>query len=133
VFGWIYRLPPEPRPNVLRNFPIQSNGAEMCRLGHCLATENGIQVCCSIHDAYLIEAPVQILPQQIELMRSCMAEASRVVLRGFELFTDVEVIRYPDRYSSSKGEPMWNLVMQLLEEIEAEAVSPAVAELPVLV
>jgi DNA polymerase family A len=133
VFGWIYRLPPEPRPNVLRNFPIQSNGAEMCRLGHCLATENGIQVCCSIHDAYLLEAPVQILPQQIELMQSCMAEASRVVLRGFELFTDVKVIRYPDRYSSSKGEPMWNLVMQLLEEIEAEAVSPAVAELPVLV
>ena len=120
VFGWIYRLAPDPRPTALRNFPIQANGAEMLRLGHCLATENGIQVCCPIHDAYLIMAPLEILDREIARMRSYMAEASRIVLRGFELFTDVKVIRYPDRYRSSKGEAMWNLVMRLLEEIETE-------------
>jgi hypothetical protein len=120
VFNWIYRLGPKPKPNALRNFPIQANGAEMLRLGHCLATENGISVCCPIHDAYLIMAPLETLDRDIARMRSCMAEASRVVLHGFELFTDVKVIRYPDRYWSSKGEAMWNLVMQLLEEIETE-------------
>ena len=52
---------------------------------------------------------------------------------GFELFTDVKVIRFPDRYSSSKGEPMWNLVMRLLEEIETEAAMEAVRGLPVSV
>ena len=120
MFDWIYRLAPNPRPTALRNFPIQSSGAEMLRLGHCLATERGIQVCCPIHDAYVIQTPLEILDQEVVRMRSCMAEASRVVLRGFELFTDVKVIRYPDRYRSSKGEAMWNLVMRLLEEIETE-------------
>jgi hypothetical protein len=66
-------------------------------------------------------------------MQSYMAEASRVVLRGFELFTDVKVIRPPDRYRSSEGEAMWNLVMRLLEEIETEAAMEAVTELPALV
>jgi hypothetical protein len=120
VFGWMYRLDPEPRPTALRNFPVQANGAEMLRLAHCLATENGIRVCAPIHDAFLIEAPLELLDQEIVRMRSYMAESSRVVLNGFELFTDVKEIRYPDRYSSSKGEAMWNLVMRLLEEIESE-------------
>lgn len=133
VFDWIYRLPPNPRPTTLRNFPIQANGAEMLRLGHCLATENGISVCAPIHDAYLIMAPLKILDQEIARMQSYMAEASRVVLRGFELFTDVKVIRPPDRYRSSEGEAMWNLVMRLLEEIETEAAMEAVTELPALV
>jgi DNA polymerase-1 len=120
VLGWIFRLPPNPRPNALRNFPIQSAGAEMMRLAHCLATENGIQVCAPIHDAFVIEAPLANLDREIERMRSYMAEASKVVLNGFEVFTDVKVIRYPDRYSSAKGQPMWNLVMRLLEEVETE-------------
>src|SRR5262249_44219523 len=90
VFGWIYRLAPEPRPTAVRNFPIQANGAEMLRLGHCLATENGISVCCPIHDAYLIVAPLDILNGEIARMQFYMAEASCVVLRGFELFTDVK-------------------------------------------
>jgi hypothetical protein len=133
VFDWIYRLPPDPKPNALRNFPVQSNASEMLRLGHCLATENGIKVCAPIHDAYLIEAPLEILDQEIARMQDCMREASRVVLHGFELFTDMKVIRFPDRFSSSKGESMWNLVMRLLQEIEAEAAMKAVTELPVSV
>ena len=31
-------------------------------------------------------------------MQAAMAKASRIVLDGFELRTDVNVIRYPDRY-----------------------------------
>jgi hypothetical protein len=120
VFGWIYRLPPEPRPTALRNFPVQSNGAEMLRLAHCLLTENGIRVCAPIHDSFVIEATLESLDQEIERARSLMAEAARVVLRGFELFTDVKVVRYPDRYSCSEGKPMWDLVMRLLKEIESE-------------
>jgi DNA polymerase family A len=123
VFDWIYRLHPDPRPTTLRNFPVQSNGAEMLRLGHCLATERGITVDATAHDAYLISAPLDRLEADIALMRQCMAEASRVVLNGFELFVDVKEIRFPDRYSSSEGEAMWNLMMQLLEEVETAAVS----------
>lgn len=134
VFDWIYRLPPNPRPTALRNFPIQANAAEMLRLGHCLATERGISVCCPIHDAYLIVAPLQDLDRDIERTQACMREASRVVLHGFELSTSVKKIVPPDRYRSSKGEAMWNQVMRLLEEIEAETpASVGLSTAPVLV
>jgi hypothetical protein len=126
VFDWIYRLPPDPRPTALRNFPIQSNGAEMMRLAHCLATEGGIQVCAPVHDAFVILASLTILDQEIARMKSFMVEASRVILRGFELSVDVKVIRYPDRYRSPEGQAMWDLVMRLLEEIETEAAVPSV-------
>lgn len=118
VFDWVHRLPPDPSPTVLRNFPIQSNGAEMMRLAHCLATESGIIVAATIHDAFLITSQLKHLDADIAAMSRCMIEASRVVLNGFELFVGVEPIRYPDRYYCSDVESMWNLVMRLLEEIE---------------
>ena len=52
-------------------------------------------------------------------MRAAMAEASRIVLAGFELGTDVEVVRYPDRYSDGRGAVMWEPVMRLIAEREA--------------
>ena len=49
-------------------------------------------------------------------MRAAMAEASRVVLAGFELSTDTHITRYPDRYrdSGGRGDEMWNIVMALI-------------------
>ena len=43
-----------------------------------------------------------------------MAEASRIVLGGFELGTDVHVVRYPDRYMDARGVVMWERVMDLI-------------------
>jgi hypothetical protein len=124
VFDWVHRLPLEPSPTVLRNFPIQSNGAEMMRLAHCLATERRIIVAATVHDAFLITAHLEQLDADIAAMCECMKEASRVILNGFELFIGVEEICYPDRYGNSEALPMWNLVMQLLGEIEAATSHP---------
>jgi hypothetical protein len=121
VFGWIHRLSTDPRPTALRNFPIQSAGAEILRLAHCLLTENGIRVCAPNHDSFVIESRLETLDQDIARALELMAKASRVVLRGFELFVDAKTVRYPDRYSSSEGKPMWDLVMRLLAKIESEA------------
>jgi DNA polymerase-1 len=44
-----------------------------------------------------------------------MAQASREVLDGFELTTDVEIVRYPDRYMDKRGAVMWNTVNELVE------------------
>ena len=57
VFGWTVRVGKDANPRALRNFPMQSNGAEMLRLACCLATECGIAVCAPVHDALLIEGP----------------------------------------------------------------------------
>jgi hypothetical protein len=47
-------------------------------------------------------------------MRAAMAEASRFVLAGFELATDVKVVRWPDRYSDPRGTEMWDRVCSLV-------------------
>ena len=71
-----------------------------------------------IHDALLIEAPLDELDQAIATTKSLMLEASRIVLDGFELGSDVKVVRYPDRYMDKRGVVMWDKVMSLIGESE---------------
>jgi len=114
VFGWPVRVGERSNPRSLRNFPMQANGAEMLRIACCLATERGIEVCAPIHDAVLICAPLDRLDADISTMRWAMAEASRLVLAGFELGTEVKVIRWPDRYADPRGCGMWDRVCKLV-------------------
>jgi hypothetical protein len=114
VFGWPVRVGDRSNPRSLRNFPMQANGAEMLRIACCLATERGIEVCAPIHDAVLICAPLDRLDADIAAARAAMAEASRFVLAGFELGTDVKIVRWPDRYEDPRGVEMWNRVCNLV-------------------
>jgi len=118
VFGWEIHLGREVNPRSLRNFPMQANGAEMLRLACCLATERGILVCAPVHDALLIEAPLDDLPQAVAMTQAAMAEASRIVLGGFELRTEAKLVRYPERFLDDRGRAMWNTVWQLIEEVD---------------
>lgn len=113
VFGWTMHAGNQPNPRSLRNFPMQGNGAEMMRIACCLLTERGIGLCCSVHDALLVEAPLNEIDSVVNLTQSAMKEASQVVLDGFELRTDAKVIRYPERYSDKRGVVMWQKVMEL--------------------
>ena len=81
--------------------------------------EQGVEVCALIHDAVLIAAPLNQLDHDIERMKAAMAKASRVVLDGFELRTDVNVVRYPDRCQDPRGAVMWERVMKLVARREA--------------
>jgi hypothetical protein len=101
-------------PRSLRNFPMQANGAEMLRLACCLGIEQGIEICAPIHDAVLICAPLDCLDGDVARMRQCMAEASQVVLDGFEVRTEAKLVRYPDHYSDPRGERMWQEILSLL-------------------
>jgi hypothetical protein len=116
VFGWHVHVGESPNPRSLRNFPLQANGSEMLRVACCLATERGIEVCAPIHDAVLICASLERLEADIATTRAAMAEASRAVLAGFELRTDVSITRHPDRYMDPRGAVMWDQVTKLLKE-----------------
>ncbi len=108
---------------------MQANGAEMLRLACCLGTERGIEICAPVHDAVLITAPLNRLDADIIVMQACMLEASRDVLGGFELRSDAEIVRCPDRYSDGRGRGMWNTVMGILDRLEGvEPVTLAVQE-----
>jgi hypothetical protein len=114
VFGWPVRIGDKVNPRSLRNFPMQANGAEMMRIACCLATERGVEVCAPVHDAVLIAAPLDRLDADIAAMRAATVEASRAVLAGFELGTDVKVVRWPDRYMDPRGRVMWDRVCGLV-------------------
>ena len=95
----------------------------MLRLACIFATDRGIQVCATVHDAVLIEAPLDDLDDQVKAMQEAMVEASRVVLDGFELRTDATVIRYPDRYVDERGGDMWETVFGLIQELDTKGVT----------
>jgi hypothetical protein len=97
---------------------MQANGAEMMRLAACLATERGVEVCAPVHDAFLICVPLDRLDEDVATMLAAMAEASRIVLGGFELGTDVAITRWPDRYTDARGSVMWQRVLELLDRSE---------------
>jgi hypothetical protein len=116
VFGWTVHVDERANPRSLRNFPMQANGAEMLRLACCLASERGVKVCAPIHDALMVCAHQDRLEADIATTRAAMGEASRIVLGGFELDTDVSVTSWPNRYMDPRGRVMWDRVMALLLE-----------------
>jgi hypothetical protein len=116
TFGWQIQVNDKHQARSLRNFPMQANGAEMLRLACIFGSERGIKICAPIHDALLIEAKTQELPDVVVLMEDCMREASRIVLDGFELRTEAKIIPSPDRYFDPRCEKMWQVVNEISEE-----------------
>lgn len=116
TFGWRVHAGPRTNSRSLRNFPMQANGAEMLRLACCLATERGVEVCAPVHDAILIEAPLDDLDAAVATAQAAMSDASAVVLGGFRLRSDAKVIRYPDRYDDERGQAMWRTVWEIVEQ-----------------
>ncbi len=116
VFGWTIYVGSNPNPRSLRNFLMQGNGAEMLRLACCYATESGVSVSAPVHDAMLIEAPVETINEAVATTQNAMSEASAIVLGGFRLRTEEKVFRHPERFDDERGREMWRLVQELLAE-----------------
>jgi DNA polymerase I len=127
VYGWTYHVNPRAinRGDIsrmvrsIRNFPMQSHGAEILRLAVCYAVEAGILVCALVHDAVLIMAPLDRIDADAALMARLMATASRVVLRDrLTLRTEgsepKRIVRYPHRYMDKRGKSFFEKVMSLL-------------------
>lgn len=115
VFGWEIDYPHAINPRSARNFPMQGNGSEMLRLACCLATERGVQVCAPIHDAILIEFDLNEEEENVATAEEAMKDASSLVLDGFQLKTDVKIVRYPDRYMDERGQQMWETVWEIVD------------------
>jgi DNA polymerase I-like protein with 3'-5' exonuclease and polymerase domains len=115
TFAWRRIVLPEAKPASVGNFPVQGNGAEMLRLAIIKMHEAGIQVAAPIHDAVLVEGPCEDVEEIVAVTQRCMREASRIILNGFELESDVKVVACPNRYmDEERGGPFWNNVMDLI-------------------
>jgi DNA polymerase I-like protein with 3'-5' exonuclease and polymerase domains len=98
VFGWQVHAGPDANPRSLANFPMQANGAEMLRLASIEATESGLLVCAPVHDALLVEGPLDRIEEVVAKTQAAMRHASEIVLSGFPLRTEAKVVRHPERY-----------------------------------
>ncbi len=56
-------------------------------------------------------------------MRALMAEASRLVLDGFELRTEVRPFRHPETFRDKRGTAMWGTVQGILTGLRCASVN----------
>jgi hypothetical protein len=96
---------------------MQANGAEMLRLACIALEEEGIGICAPVHDAILIEAPLDAIDQHVASATRHMQRASGWVLgRGRQCRVDAEIVRWPDRYIDGRGANMWSFILSHLGE-----------------
>ena len=127
AFGWTHHIGIIGAVNErsLRNWPVQATGADILRIACILATRHGIRLLAPVHDAVLIEAPVDRIEADVVLMQEIMRRASRIVLNAtaegtHELRTDANIIRYPARYTDKRGDAIWDHVIDLLVKREQQ-------------
>lgn len=117
LYGWQLHVQPDLNPRSLRNFPMQANAAEMLRIACILIHEKGINICAPVHDAILIEAKEEDIERDIQIVQACMKEASRILLNGFELSSEVEIFKHPQRFLDPSSVDFWNQVMTIKDRL----------------
>jgi hypothetical protein len=106
-FGWEVLTHPETKMTSLMNFPIQAHAAEMLRWACSLATDRGLLVNCPIHDALLVEGPLDDVEGLVSAADRAMGDAASIVLDGPRLGTDSKVVPWPDRFRDDDGWGTW--------------------------
>jgi hypothetical protein len=104
-----------------RNFLVQSTSAEIMRIAAILATEAGIAVCGPVHDAFMIEAPIDAIEAEVARMKGCMAWAVEIVLgpnRTIEV--DHAIARHPEACTWEPSE-IFDLIVSEIALTEAES------------
>jgi hypothetical protein len=118
VFGWPLRMTTSTSLRTLRNFPLQANASEMLRLACILASRAGVVIAAPVHDALVVLAPANEIQHAVAQTQAAMRRASEIVLAGFALRTDVQVIHYPERFREKRGVLMWRWITETLSAIE---------------
>jgi hypothetical protein len=123
-FGWKLWVPKRPTGHDIRtamNLPMQGNCAEILRLATCYATERGIDVGATVHDAFFYSAPADCWQDVDASMKRCMDEAcADVIGEGYILKSDRHVVESPERYRDEDGQPMWNKIEAALAQAEEQ-------------
>lgn len=116
-YGWQRQLTEDYRPTALQNWPVQSTAAEMMRMAAIFTVEAGVTLVGTVHDALLIEAPIEKFERAIKTTRAAMNRASKYTI-DYVVKTEVDRIRYPNRFEDKRGKEMWVLAIEALEKGE---------------
>ena len=114
AFGWRMQVTGATTTRTLMNWMMQATGAEMMRAAAIAATESGIRVCCPVHDAFLILAPLDRLEDDAEAMAEIMRGAGLAATGGVPVRVDVYLER--GRYDPGEHGKMFSIALELLSE-----------------
>jgi len=125
VFGWTLHVPKKgANDRRTLNFPAQANCAEIMRLAACYATEQGICVGATVHDAFWYTAPTDCWEAVDAAMKACMDEACEAVLgENYVLKSDRTVVHYPNHFLHEDATEMWNKIEAALLKAEGDEIS----------
>jgi hypothetical protein len=116
--GWFMKCPTGINPRTVRNFPVQGTASMILHVACILAERRGIQVVATIHDAILAEAPSDQIEEVAHALDRVMCDAAAIVLRGYELPTDKQIIRPGQRFFDKRGVEMFETVTRLVAKLE---------------
>jgi DNA polymerase I-like protein with 3'-5' exonuclease and polymerase domains len=119
-FDWRLKCSSGSNPRTIRNFPMQATGAMILHMACLLAERRGIELVAPIHDAFVARCGVRDVEDVSAALDRVMRDASAVVLRGYELPTDRQIVRPGERYFDKRGKAMWDTVTGLLAKRERE-------------
>jgi hypothetical protein len=119
-FGWYMQCPSSINPRTVRNFPIQSTAAEILHVDCVLAERRGTELVAPVHDALMAEGPLSQAENLSHALDTLMGDAAAVVLRGYRLPTDCQIIKPGEHYQDERGEAMWGTVTRLVAKLERE-------------
>jgi hypothetical protein len=119
-FGWYMQCPSGINPRTVRNFPIQSSGGEILHVACLLAERRGIELVAPIHDALLAEGPLSQVEELSHALDQLMGDAAAVVLHGYRLPTDCQVVKPGEHYQDERGAAMWATVIRLVAKLERD-------------
>jgi DNA polymerase-1 len=115
-WGWRLQIPAGVNKRSLRNHPVQTMGSHVMHFAEIGLTENGIQVCCPVHDAVLTECVASEADEHVEKVQRIMRQASKAAL-GLEINVDNKIIRYGARYMDKRGARMFEKATTALKHI----------------
>ena len=116
--GWTMKCPSGINPRTVRNFPVQSTAAEILHVACILAERRGLTAVAPVHDAIMIEAPLDQANEASAALDRVMRDAAAVVLRGYELPSDVQPIYPGSRFFDKRGVEMWETITRLVSKFE---------------
>jgi DNA polymerase I len=83
-----------------------------------MAEERGLEVVAPVHDAIMIEADASHADDATAALDKVMRDAAAVVLRGYELPSDKQVVHAGQSFFDKNGASMWETISRLVAKFD---------------
>ena len=117
-YGWRYGTAFIEKDNTLKNWLMQSHGAEVMRKAMIAIDEAGIEINMPVHDAILFQVDRRGCAEKFRLVKKLMEQAAKDVL-GAPIPVELKIIRKQFDQEEADQEK-WNRIMSIYEKFRCK-------------